>query len=109
VSQKGFDGVQLGVSPKIRVPVAMKAQMTQGYFSEYFNLENRRAYWVNVFGRLKPCFTAEQAKASLQPLFHSILEMEVRERGCEKAPARTRQDFVRSRIDVLNGAQGRWA
>jgi predicted permease len=107
VSQKGFDGVQLGISPKIRIPVAMKAQMTQGYFSDYFNLENRRAYWVNVFGRLKPGVTLRQAQASLQPMFHSILEMEVREKGFETASARTKQNFVRSTLDVLNGSQGR--
>ena len=84
VSQKGFDGTSLGHSAKVRVPIAMKAQMTQGYFSEYFNLENRRAYWVTVTARLKPGVTPLQAQASLQPLFHSVLEMEVRDQGFER-------------------------
>jgi predicted permease len=41
VSAKGFDGVELGYSPKLRIPVAMKKEMT-GFFGDNWNLENRR-------------------------------------------------------------------
>ncbi len=80
VAEKGFDGVELGYVPRIWIPVAMKSQMTQGYFSEFFNLENRRAFWLQVFGRLRPGVTPEQAQASLQPLFRSMLDVELRSR-----------------------------
>ena len=42
VGQKGFDGIELGYSPRLWIPVAMKAQMTQGWFSEAVTLANRR-------------------------------------------------------------------
>jgi predicted permease len=106
VSQKGFDGISLGHSAKVRIPIAMKAQMTQGYFSEFFNLENRRAYWVIVTARLKPGIARQQAQASLQPLFHSVLEMEVREKGFEKASASDRAQFLKSSLDVFPGSRG---
>jgi hypothetical protein len=78
VSEKGFDGTEVGFTSKMRIPVAMKKEMTTGW--EVYNLENRRGRWVNVFGRLKPGVSLTQAKASLQPLFHSILEMEVQQK-----------------------------
>jgi predicted permease len=105
VSQAGFDGVEVGYSPKIRIPVAMKKAMTPGW--AVYSLENRRGRWVNVFGRLKPGVSITQAKASLQPLFHSILEMEVREKGFEHADAYTKQQFLRSTMDVMPGSRGR--
>ena len=95
VSQAGFDGIEVGYSPKIRIPVAMKKAMTPGW--EVYGLENRRGCWVNVFARLKPGISITQAKASLQPLFHSILEMEVREKEFARANAYTKQQFLRHR------------
>ncbi len=107
VSQAGFDGIEVGYSPKIRIPVAMKKAMTPGW--EQYSLENRRGRWVNVIARLKPGVSMTQAKASLQPLFHSILEMEVREKEFAHADAYTKQQFLRSSMDVLPGSRGRSA
>src|SRR5579863_6554592 len=76
VSQAGFDGLDPGSSPQIRVPVMMKAQIDQVNF---YTLTDRRGRWVNAYGRLKPGVTLQQAKAGLQPLFHQMLEKEVRE------------------------------
>lgn len=105
VSEEGFDGTEVGFSIKMRIPVSMKQPMTPGW--EIYSLENRRGRWVNVFGRLKPGVNLTQAKASLQPLFHSILEMEVREKEFARASAYTRQQFLKSWIDVLPGSRGR--
>ena len=86
VSQAGFDGVDIGYVPNIRVPLMMKAQMTPNWD----DVDNRRSRWVNVFGRLKPGVTLEQAKAALQPFFHGILEQEVLGAGVQRTPPRTR-------------------
>src|SRR5581483_1958435 len=75
VAQQGFDGVELGHTSKIFVPVMMKAQMTPFWDG----LKDRRWSWVNAFGRLKPGIRTKQAKASLQPFMHSMLELEVKE------------------------------
>ena len=102
VAQAGFDGVELGYAAKVFVPVMMKAQMTP-YWD---GLKDRRQRWVNAFGRLKPGISAQQAKASLQPFMHSMLEMEVKEPAFRNASAYDRQQFLKCWIDVLPGSQG---
>ncbi|HVP45027.1 MAG TPA: ABC transporter permease [Bryobacteraceae bacterium] len=103
VAQPGFDGVELGFTTQVFVPVMMKAQMTP----LWDGMKDRRWRWVNAFGRLKPGISAQQAKASLQPFFHSMLEMEVKEPAFRNASAYTREQFLKNIIDVLPGSQGR--
>jgi predicted permease len=104
VGQPGFDGVELGNAAKIFVPVMMEPDLMP--LNKEF-LKNRRQRWVNAFGRLKPGVTPEQAKASLPPFMHSMLEMEVQEPAFRNASAFTRQEFLKCTIDVLPGSQGR--
>jgi predicted permease len=103
VAQAGFDGVEPPNRAKIFIPLMMEAQLTP----LKDGLTDRRQRWVNAFGRLKPGITAKQAKASLQPFMHSMLEMEVKEAAFHNAAAFTRQQFLTCWIDVLPGSQGR--
>jgi predicted permease len=103
VSQAGFDGVDIGDVPSVRVPVMMKAQMTPNWD----DMDNRRSRWVNVFGRLRPGVTMAQAKAVLQPYFHGILAQEVLESGFSGTSAYTREQFLKGQMDLLPAAQGR--
>ena len=103
VSQAGFDGVDIGYTPSVRVPMMMKAQMTPSWD----HLDNRRSRWANVFGRMKPGVTAEQARAALQPYFHGVRSMEVQEVGFRTTSAETRKRFLSGTIDLLPAAQGR--
>lgn len=104
VAQAGFDGVELGYTPKLFIPVTMQEQVVIVPTSM---LTDRRSRWVNAFGRLKPGATAKQAKASLQPFMHSMLESEVREAAFAHASAYDREQFLKCTIDVLPGSQGR--
>ena len=103
VSQAGFDGVDIGYVPGIRVPLLMKAQMTPNWD----DVDNRRSRWVNVFGRLKPGVTREQAKSALQPYFHGILEQEVLDAAFSGTTSYTRQEFLKGQVDLFEAAQGR--
>jgi len=103
VAAAGFDGVQLEFVPQVFVPMMMKAQMTPLWDA----LKDRRWRFVNVFGRLKPGVTLAQARASLQPFFKSVLEMEVREAAFRNASVEAREAFLRNVLDVLPGGQGR--
>jgi predicted permease len=104
VAQEGFSGIDVGATTQLFVPMAMKAEMAPGYLRN--NVTSRRARWVQVFGRLKPGVTAEQAQARLQPYFHSIIEMEVKEPAFAKASAYTKSQFLRGQLTVLSGSQG---
>jgi|HubBroStandDraft_6_1064221.scaffolds.fasta_scaffold23451_2 predicted permease len=105
VLQPGFDGVELGRSPKLFVPIMMEKEVLVGNPNDM--LKERRNRWVNAFGRLKPGITREQAKASLQPFMHSMLEMEVKDKAFAHASPYDREQFLKCTIDVLPGSQGR--
>jgi predicted permease len=104
VAEAGFDGVELGYSPKLFIPVMMQQQVL---VDNPDMLKDRRSRWVNAFGRLNPGVTRAQAKASLQPFMHSMLDMEVREAAFSHASAFDREQFLKCWIDVLPGSQGR--
>jgi predicted permease len=104
VSQAGFDGTDPIRSPQVRVPIMMKLQTDQLGF---YDLKNRRNRWVNAYGRMKPGVTIEQAKASLQPMMHQMLEMEVQDKEFAHAAPETKQAFLRMWIDLIPAAKGR--
>ena len=105
VAQQGFDGVELGFSPKVFVPILMEPQIMVGNPNDM--LKERRNRWVNAFGRLKPGVSVEQAKASLQPYMHSMLEYEVQLPAFAHASKYDRDEFLKCSIDLLPGSQGR--
>jgi predicted permease len=106
VGARGFSGLEVGEPVKILVPMMMRNQVTAESWTRMFGLDIRRGGWVRVLGRLKPGETAQQAKAALQPLFHSILEMEVRQKDFANATAETRREFLRSWMDVKTAVSG---
>jgi putative ABC transport system permease protein len=103
VAERGFDGVELGQRAQIFVPVVMKGPM----IPLADDINDRRSRFVNAFGRLKAGVSPMQAQASLQPYFHGILEMEVRQPAFRNASEYTRQKFLKNVIQVLPGSQGR--
>ena len=105
VAQAGFDGVELGFSPKVFIPIMMEPQII--VFNPEDMLKERRNRWVNAFGRLKPGVSQQQAKAALQPFMHSMLESEVQLPAFSRASKYDRDEFLKCWIDVLPGSQGR--
>jgi predicted permease len=105
VSRAGFDGTDPGFAPQIRIPIMMQAQMDP-QLAQYYNLKNRRGRWVSVFGRLKAGVSIKQAKASLQPFFHQILDMEVRQKEFAHAELETKKAFLAMSMDLVPAAKG---
>jgi len=103
VSQPGFTGIDIGVASNVFVPVTLKAKMTPNWD----DVDNRRSRWVNVFGRLKPGVTQDQALAILQPYFHGLLEQEVLEPAFSTTTPYTRQQFLTGTMSLLPAGQGR--
>ncbi|MBI3490187.1 MAG: ABC transporter permease [Acidobacteria bacterium] len=103
VSQAGFDGVDIGYVPSVRVPVTLKAEMTPNWD----DMDNRRSRWVNVFARLKPGVTQDQALATLQPFFHGLLEQEVLAPAFSTTTPYTREQFLKGTMSLIPASQGR--
>ena len=104
VSQAGFNGVEPGYAPQLRVPITMHDVLPRTSFGR---LNNRRFRWVKVFGRLKPGITIAKAQAGLQPLFHQILEMEVQQQPFAKASPFVKREFLKMWMEVMPGSRGR--
>jgi predicted permease len=68
VAPRDFDGTTLGSHPLVFVPLTMGAKL-----QAYGAYENRRSYWMYVFGRLKPGVTPAQAKSALNGIYLPIL------------------------------------
>jgi len=105
VSQAGFDGVEPGRAPQIRIPMTMKDDLPRD--TNYSRLNDDRFRWVEVFGRLKPDVSLQKAQAGLQPLFHQLLNREVTEKPFAKASPLVKQEFLKMWMDVMPGSKGR--
>jgi hypothetical protein len=75
VSRAGFQSVGAGEAPAIFVPITMLGRMRAG-FDE---LENSHAYWLNIFGRLKPGVSRETAVAGMAVLWRAVLAEDVQQ------------------------------
>ena len=102
VARQGFDGMEPGLPASIFVALNVAPAVRPGFM----DMLNRRHRWVNVYGRLKPGVSIEQARAGLQPLFHQILESEVTESAFRNATAFDKDQFLKMRLNVLPGSQG---
>jgi predicted permease len=103
VAQKGFEGVDRLFETQIYIPIMMAPQILPARDNR---LEDRRFRWVQIFARLKPGVMRQQAQASLQPLFHQILQFEVQQKGFAHASAYSREQFLRMKLDVMPGTTG---
>ena len=102
VSEPRFEGVDRLFTTQVYIPIMMAPQIT----SIERPLENRRQRWVQIFGRLKRGVTRHDAQVSLQPLFHQLLEMEVRQKEFAKASVYSRRQFLKMTLEAMPGAPG---
>jgi len=105
VVRPGFGGLEPGLPTSIFVPITMAPVLFPDYDFGHRFLD-WRLRWTNVYGRLKPGVTIAQAKTGLQPLFHQILEMEVRQPDFRHATPYDKEQFLKMQLDVIPGGQG---
>ncbi len=69
VAPKDFRGTTLGGNPLVFVPITIRTLMNPNFKG----FDDRKDYWIYLFGRLKPGVTLEQARASLNVQYHAIV------------------------------------
>jgi predicted permease len=104
VSAKGFAGLDPAQSPQIRVPVLMKEAMVPDW--GWVHMDDRRTRWVQVFGRLKPGYTVESAKAPLQGLFTQIRAYEMTLPAAKDWSKYSREQFMKGELIAETAAMG---
>jgi predicted permease len=100
VAPEGFEGTTGGSRPVVYLPISM-----QEVIENFKRWENRRNYWMYLFGRMKPGVTLEAAATSINSIYSPIIndvEAPLQEGMSEK----TMQLFRKKRIDLAAGARG---
>ena len=101
VGPEGFDGTTIGSRPQFYVPMSMADALQPGREV----LDNRRAYWIYLFARLKPGVSLESAQTAINVPYHSIInEVEVPlQKGMSDANLGR---FKTKVVEVTPGARG---
>ena len=104
VSQQGFGGLDPARAPQIRVPILMRTVLMPEW--AWLKMDDRRGRWVQVFGRLKPGYTVESARAPLQGLFTQIRAYEMTLPNAKSWSAYAREQFMKGRLLVAKADLG---
>lgn len=101
VAPAGFRGTTLGAEPDLFVPMSVRWPMS-ALTNPY---DDRRSYWMYVFGRLKPGMSMEQAGTQLNSVYRNLLaDVEAPlQQGMSDA---TMQRFRAKQVELSNGARG---
>jgi predicted permease len=102
VAAREFKGIEPLFATQVFVPLAMSAEVTR----EDKPLDDRRRRWLQVFGRGKPGVTLQAVQSSLQPIYHSILQMEVQQKEFARVSPYDRQQFLKLTLAALPGQSG---
>ncbi|HLK46572.1 MAG TPA: ABC transporter permease [Bryobacteraceae bacterium] len=95
-----FSGVVVGQASDVMVPVSLQPQM----MDRDNLLDNRRAWWLNVFARLKPGVSLQQADAAANVLFRAVNAAETA--GIHGWAQKDLDKFVRRHLEVAPGGKG---
>ena len=101
VAPRGFEGTTLGSEPKIYVPISMREQMSPGW--EGF--DNRRSYWVYLFGRLKDGQTLESAETAINVTYQALIQELDAPLQTNFSEQRMAQ-FMEKTIELVPGSKG---
>ena len=102
VAPEDFSSTTIGARPQIFVPLSMRWVMEP---TVPRNAEDRLAYWIYAFGRLRPRVTMDQAAASINGIYRGILQ-EVEAPLNAFLPPDVLERFEQKAIGVTPGAQG---
>jgi len=101
VAQKGFDGIQVGQTPQIFVPMMMKPQMTPNRSG----LDDWNDAWLAILARRKRGLSWTQTAAALTAAYRPLLEQQLATiKGWDQ---KKRALFLEKKILLLPGASGR--
>jgi predicted permease len=102
VAQVGFNGIDIAQPAQIYVPITMQPKMGPAWLQ----IEKPDFRWVQVYGRMRPGLTPERVTAGLQPLYHAVLEDELKEPAFATATPLMRRRLLDSRVAVESAARG---
>ena len=100
VAPADFSGLIAGRRVDIFAPIVARLLRSSGWRG----LTDLKSQWLTVFGRLQPDVTRQQASASLQPVWKSLLRSEVDQLDITAADRRVR--VLAKNLELRPAAQG---
>ena len=101
VAREGFNGITLGDTPDVYLPLAFKPLMTPGWDGT----DRYNDYWIYCFARLRPGVTGARAAAGLNQTFAGEMEADAATRH-GKSPAWLAR-LRAARLSLVDGRQGK--
>jgi putative ABC transport system permease protein len=102
VTPPNFYGTRIAFNPQVRVPMMMATVFRPVPANR---LQSARHRWLTMMARRKEGVTLSQAQASLDVLYHQILEEELNGLGPKVTP-HDKERALATRIILQNGKQG---
>jgi predicted permease len=106
VAPRGFSSTIPGVKPQVFVPITLKGTINRRDFNLHRDFENRQAYWLNLFARLKPGISAERARTRINVAYRAVLNDVEAPLQVGMSP-QTLARFRAKEIVLSEGARGR--
>jgi predicted permease len=100
VADGRFHGVLSGQTPDLYVPIAMKRQITPGWYG----LDDRQTRWLNILARLKPGLSPERAQAGADSVWRSVRADELA--TFPHMPERLQHEYLSRRLELHAASQG---
>ena len=101
VAPAGFNGTTIGQRPAVFVPIRLAEQMEPGRKL----IDNRRAYWIYLFARLKPGIDIDAATAAINQPYRSVIQ-QVEVPLQKGMSASTLERFKAKAIELSDGRRG---
>jgi predicted permease len=101
VAPEGFNGTTLGARPQVFVPITLRGLMSPGFNP----LDNRRAYWLYLFARLRPGISIDEARKQINLPYHAIIN-DVEAALQKGAGEQTLARFKAKQVTLEDGARG---
>jgi predicted permease len=102
VAPRGFDGTTIANRPAVYIPITMREVVEPSTTGQ---LERRNAYWVYVFGRLRPGVAIDQASTEINAVYRRVLS-DVEAPLQDEMSAETLERFRAKQLIVSEGARG---
>jgi predicted permease len=100
VAPEGFEGTTVGARPVVFVPLSMRGEVQR-----FTRWEDRRNYWVYLFGRLKPGVTPASAETGINGVYHPIIN-DVEAPLQKEMSDKTMESFKKKKLLLAPGARG---
>jgi putative ABC transport system permease protein len=101
ISPQGFEGTDVGLATQVWVPVMMKPVITPTWDA----LDDERFTWFNLFARLKPGVSIEEAQTAMKLLYRQRQEEELKGQRFQRFQEE-RERFLRQNFTLIPAGRG---